>query len=104
MSAARLATRHLSDRSAPPCPHCGGAMDAATVTLDALVEALPLVAFVATGLDGYASAAIEHGALSVDCPSCLRPSAFALDRKVVKLVAMRTPADERLIGGGGAHG
>ncbi len=99
MSAARLTTRHLSGRSAPPCPHCGAAMDAATVTLEALVEALPLVAFVATDLDGYALTATLHGTLSVDCPSCLKPSAFALDRRIAKLIAMRTPADERLIRG-----
>lgn len=79
----------------PLCPHCGGEMDAATVTLEDLLFHWPPPARIEIGSDGYA-----HGyqRIVVNCGWCAKPSALAIDGRRVKLVAMRTEADDRLLG------
>ncbi len=85
----------LHNTDTPACPHCGGEMHGSTLTLEALLSAWPPPARIETGPDGYA-----HGyqRIVVHCGWCARPSAMAVDERRVKLVAMRTQADDRLLG------
>jgi len=86
-----MTTEQLPERAAPACPHCGGSMDAATLSLEDLVEAWPLPERVGVGSDGYAHG---HQELVVNCPSCDLPSAVAIDWRSVKLIAARTEKDD----------
>jgi len=87
----RMTIEPLPERSAPPCPHCGGSMDAASITLEDLAEAWPLPERVGVEADGYAHG---HQELVVACPSCALPSAVAIDWRNVKLIAARTEKDD----------
>jgi len=95
MAAPRISRRFLYERDAPPCPHCGGSMDEATITLENLVAEWPLPAYVDVRDDGYAPSTAGP---MVTCPHCARPSALAIDDPAVKLVAARTAADEAVLG------
>ena len=81
--------------NAPPCPHCHEPMDDATLTLGEFMEHWPPPARVEVGIDGYA-----HGyyRFAMTCPTCRRQSALAMDAMHVKLIALRTEADDRYLG------
>jgi len=93
-------TRTAIGRWAPDCPHCGAKeMGDATISLDELLEHGAPGDFVPVDDDGYAPATPRNGDFVLTCPSCDRPSVLAIDREHVKLVAARTKADERYLGG-----
>lgn len=84
----------MESTDTPRCPHCDGDMDASTITLECLLSNWPPPSFIETLSDGYAHG---HQRIVVDCGWCARPSALAMDGVRVKLVAMRTDADDRLL-------
>lgn len=87
----RMTTEYSHDRTTPRCPHCGGSMDSAGLTLEDLVSAWPFPERVAVEADGYAHG---HQALVVTCGWCAAPSAVAVDWCRVTLIAMRTETDD----------
>lgn len=97
-------TRKLVTRDCPgppPCPHCGGDMDGAALTLGELAEALGdgcVVNDRSGVMDGHK---VEEG-LRCACPSCGRESMMAIDERAVGLLHMRlspfwTEADDRYL-------
>jgi hypothetical protein len=96
MNRPRIARELLSERQLPGCPHClASKMEDATVTLGQLLDAWPIDGYVATQPDGYAHPNNIH-TLVVECPSCGKTSAVAIDGVEVKLIAAVTEKDERL--------
>lgn len=95
MTRTHISRRFLYQRDAPPCPHCGGSMDEATIALEDLVVHWPLPAYVDVRADGYAP---STAGLMVTCRHCTRPSALAIGDHDVKLVAARTAVDEAVLG------
>lgn len=78
------------------CPHCGGYVDNAKVSLQDICFHWPISPYVGVLSDGYASPD-EH--LSLDCPSCEKPIALAFTHDTIKLVACRTHKDEERLYG-----
>lgn len=80
----------------PSCPWCDGDMGTAQVSLEALFDAhhhRELIYAHRTD-DGRAAPC----ALTVDCPTCRRPSMIALQEDGMRLLAIRTDADAQLVG------
>lgn len=92
----RITTESNSDRMAPDCPHCGADMENATTTLGSIMEAGEIAHYVPVDEDGYASGT-WHPRLT--CPSCSRESVLARDIVEVKLIAARSPLDQRMLRG-----
>ncbi|NMG39857.1 hypothetical protein GRZ55_11435 [Chelativorans sp. ZYF759] len=90
-----MTTGLLTERDTPDCPHCGAYMDEASVSLGDLLAHWPIPRFVMTGSDGFNHDC--HRYLTVDCPSCGKPSVLAIDPLqpaiTAKLVAARTAKD-----------
>lgn len=95
MTRPRVSRRFIYESDAPPCPHCGGSMDEATITLEDLVVHWPLPDYVHVREDGYAP---STAGLMVTCRHCDRPAALAISEIFIKLIAARTAADEALLG------
>jgi hypothetical protein len=94
----KVTREDLTELCAPKCPHCHErSMAGATVTLEQIVTAWPIRPTVTVEADGYAPSKTEFGLLVFSCPGCCKPSALAIDDDEVKLVAMRTEKDERLL-------
>jgi hypothetical protein len=91
----RLTYAWLGDREAPACPHCREAMDAATLSMDALVLGWPISTRIETHADGYARPHVPTPQLT--CPYCRRVSAIAIDALRIKLIACRSKADLRYL-------
>lgn len=91
MTRPRMTTELVHERTTPRCPHCGGSMDASTVTLEDIVGAWPLPQRIEVREDGYAHG---HQRLAVTCGWCAAPSAVAFDWARIKLIAMRTEKDD----------
>lgn len=93
------------ENTLPPCPHCGAAMDDATVRLSGLVEEARegkrggwIVAIDRhVNVDSGGFADTDTSNLVVECPTCGRPSALVIDGFDVMLFAARTPIDKRFI-------
>lgn len=100
MTRPKLTIAPLNEANAPRCPHCGGEMWVATVTVEQLMDCWPITSFVPVMADGYAN---PSGELVVDCPDCGKPSALAFEHRpdgnYIKFVACRTEKDiEHLTG------
>ena len=80
----------------PSCPWCDGNMGAAQVSLEALFDAHHHreLTYAHRTDGGRASPCV----LTVDCPTCARPSMVALQEDGMRLLAIRTDADVQLLG------
>lgn len=78
------------------CPHCGGYVDDAKVSLQDICFHWPLAAFVKVSDDGYAH---PDDYLQFDCSACEKPVAVAFTHDTVKLIACRTHKDEERLYG-----
>lgn len=96
MAKAKMTSEFIHGRAVPICPHCGGQMDEATITLGNMVDVWPMAKHVTVADDGYAYT--DERSIIVDCLECLKPSAFAVDGSNFKLVAARTKRDIEFAG------
>lgn len=100
MARPKLTTAPINEAIAPRCPHCGGEMWGATVTVEQLMDCWPITSFVCVMDDGHAN---PGGELVVDCPACGKPSALAFEHRpdgnYIKLVACRTEKDVEFLTG-----
>lgn len=98
MSRPRVTQEMSWDRITPACPHCGGDMDGAQVSLGDIIAHWPLAEWVEAP-KGWAD---PERQLSVQCPSCQRLSGLAVAREsgsVHRLVACCTAKDRQLMEG-----
>jgi endogenous inhibitor of DNA gyrase (YacG/DUF329 family) len=97
MQRPRVTTAMVWDREAPDCPHCGGEMGEARVSLDDIITHWPLAEWVQTP-GGWAD---PDRQLTVECPTCQRLSGFAVAREQGsshRLVACCTAKDRAVRG------
>lgn len=89
----------------PNCPHCGGDLSGATVTVDDLLLHYPFGGWLSIGVDAYAREG-EH--LTTSCPSCTKPVVMGFEQRKepwnwrAKFAAARTKTDTKHLNQSGA--